>query len=117
HVFRPLQESDDLRMHQVYLQDGNVLNMRFTHITSAQFDDLSSKFQFTLMGGSTRKLMEKFKKRAERYSNRCKDATERSCSQRRIHHLEKVLKVKPPQERIHCNRGEKEIRRNYRDSP
>ncbi|XP_064091590.1 chordin-like protein 2 [Macrobrachium nipponense] len=112
HVFQPLQESDDLRMHQVYLQDGNVIDIRFTHITSVQFEDLRNKFQFTLVGATTRKLMDKFRKRVERFHNRCKEAAEhpsRSCTERRVKQLEKVLKTKPPQEKFQCNRGEKEI--------
>ncbi|XP_071514893.1 chordin-like protein 1 [Panulirus ornatus] len=107
YVFEPLEGSTGiLHLHRMMLQNRNLENLHIYDISREEFRNLSSTYTFSLLGSSTTKSMKKFKKKEQKKAQRCKKNGR--CSLQ-LEDLEKHLKIKPPEERTHCNRGEKNM--------
>nr|XP_045597399.1 chordin-like protein 1 [Procambarus clarkii] len=107
YVFEPLEGSTNvLHLHRMIIKNKNLENLDIYDISRDEFRELRSTYTFTLTGGTTTRLMNRFKKREQRVERRCK---KKSRCNLQLDAMEKTLKVKPPQERVRCARGEKEI--------
>nr|XP_053633805.1 chordin-like protein 1 [Cherax quadricarinatus] len=107
YVFEPVEGSSSvLHLHRMIIKSRNLENLAIYDISREEFKDLRSTYTFTLLGGTTTRLMNKFKKREQRVERKCK---KKGRCTLQLEAMEKTLKVKPPQARVRCARGEREI--------
>ncbi|KAK8381995.1 hypothetical protein O3P69_015176 [Scylla paramamosain] len=110
YVFEPVgsrgMPSAILHMHRMILRSGNLENLDIYDITRDEFRNLRSTYTFSLFGGTTNKLMNKFKNREQKIDRRCKRNSRCSI---KVANMDRMLKVRPATLRVRCARGEKEI--------
>ncbi|XP_042242999.1 chordin-like protein 2 isoform X2 [Homarus americanus] len=108
YVFEPLEggTSNILHLHRMILKNRNLEKLDILDISRSEFRDLRSTYTFSLLGGTSTRLMNRFKKREQRVERRCK---KKGRCNLQLEGMEKILKVKPAQERARCPRGERQI--------
>ncbi|XP_050739917.1 chordin-like protein 2 [Eriocheir sinensis] len=111
YVFEPVAgrggtASSVLHLHRMILRNGNLEKLDIYDISRDEFRNLRSTYTFSLFGGTTNKLMNKFRTREQRTDRRCK--RKKRCSVR-VPSLDRILKVRPATMRVRCARGEREI--------
>ncbi|KAK3853468.1 hypothetical protein Pcinc_039995 [Petrolisthes cinctipes] len=108
YVFEPMESGGGnvLHLHRLMTRGGNLEDLEIYDITRDEFRNLSTTYTFTLIGGTSSALMNRFKKREERLERRCK---RRGRCSLQMKDMEKKLKIKPPEMRVRCAWGEREF--------
>ncbi|CAL4074065.1 unnamed protein product, partial [Meganyctiphanes norvegica] len=110
YVFENLNSpSQDLLFHRMMIKARNLENLEIQVINRQSFNILKNTHEFKLLGGTTKRLVDKFEKKETRVRKRCKNSGSANNCYPHIQKLENTLKIKKFIQRALCGRGERQI--------